>query len=208
MEFGQRLKKARLDKGLTQEHVATDFMVTRQTISSWENQKSYPDILSLIAISDYFDISLDILLKEDANMQTYLKKKEVEKRLRPLTALLVTVDIIFIILMTSDSFNLIKLSHDLSLAIFLFGMINVAALFILNNLKEILGINHHSKRGREIMAHLTSRKALAALILTLVIGIILTMANLPSFGGFLMGLAVVLLVNWLILHSMNKTRHR
>lgn len=48
MRFGERLKKARSDMNLTQGDVANELYITRQTISSWENEKTYPDISSLI----------------------------------------------------------------------------------------------------------------------------------------------------------------
>jgi len=63
MRFGERLKKARSDMNLTQGDVANELYVTRQTISSWENEKTYPDISSLIQLSNYYQISLDTLLK-------------------------------------------------------------------------------------------------------------------------------------------------
>lgn len=62
MKFGERLKNARLDMYLTQENVANELFITRQTISSWENEKTYPDISSLIKLSNYYHISLDVLL--------------------------------------------------------------------------------------------------------------------------------------------------
>ena len=48
MEIGQKLKDARIHSGLTQEVVAEKINVSRQTISNWENEKSYPDIISVI----------------------------------------------------------------------------------------------------------------------------------------------------------------
>ncbi len=72
MEIGSRLKNARNQKGMTQEHTAELLGVSRQTISNWENNKSYPDIISVIKMSDLYSVSLDHLLKEDNTMkQTY-----------------------------------------------------------------------------------------------------------------------------------------
>lgn len=59
------LKQRRLALGLTQQAVAEKLHVTRQAVSSWENGKSYPDIPSLIAISDFYALSLDYMLKGD-----------------------------------------------------------------------------------------------------------------------------------------------
>ncbi len=68
MNLGKQLLKIRKDNKMSQEDFAELFNVTRQTISSWENSKSYPDIETLVKISDQFHISLDILLKGDTEM--------------------------------------------------------------------------------------------------------------------------------------------
>ncbi|CEH33980.1 helix-turn-helix domain-containing protein [Romboutsia lituseburensis] len=74
MEVGSKLKKARIDSKLTQEKVAEEIQVSRQTISNWENEKSYPDIISVIKLSDLYNISLDELLKGDSNMIKHLEE--------------------------------------------------------------------------------------------------------------------------------------
>ena len=65
MELGQRIKDCRTEKGMTQEELADRIYVSRQTISSWENDKSYPDVHSLLMIGDLFGVSLDTLIKGD-----------------------------------------------------------------------------------------------------------------------------------------------
>ena len=64
MEISKCIKDARQKNNISQESLAEQLGVSRQTISSWENGKSYPDIVSIIKISDIFDISLDELLKD------------------------------------------------------------------------------------------------------------------------------------------------
>lgn len=72
MEIGAIIKKARNEASLTQEQAAESLGVSRQTISNWENGKSYPDIISVIKMSDLYSVSLDYLLKEETSMkQTY-----------------------------------------------------------------------------------------------------------------------------------------
>ena len=72
MEIGCKLKNARNEKGITQEQAAELLDASRQTISNWENNKSYPDIISVIKMSDIYSVSLDHLLKEEKSMnQTY-----------------------------------------------------------------------------------------------------------------------------------------
>ena len=73
MEIGSKIKNARNEAGYTQERAAEALGVSRQTISNWENKKSYPDIVSVIKMSDLYSVSLDHLLKEEKEMKdTYL----------------------------------------------------------------------------------------------------------------------------------------
>ena len=75
MQLGQTIQKIRKENHLTLEEFAEIFHVTRQTVSNWENEKSYPDLLTLVAISDNFHISLDKMLKEDIKMTEKLNKE-------------------------------------------------------------------------------------------------------------------------------------
>lgn len=68
MEIGKQIQKIRKENNLSQEQFGKRFHVTRQTVSNWENEKSYPDLQTLISISDGFDISLDKLLKDTPKM--------------------------------------------------------------------------------------------------------------------------------------------
>ena len=74
MEIEKKIKEARANAGLTQEQVAEKIMVSRQTISNWENGKSLPDIISIMKLSDLYQISLDELLKGDAKMKEKIEK--------------------------------------------------------------------------------------------------------------------------------------
>lgn len=60
---------------LSQEELAEKVYVTRQTISNWENSKSYPDIHSLLLLGSVFNISLDQLIKGDIDIM----KKEIKE---------------------------------------------------------------------------------------------------------------------------------
>jgi transcriptional regulator with XRE-family HTH domain len=77
IEIGKKVQLARKESGLTQEQAAEKLSVSRQTISNWENEKSYPDIISVIKMSDLYGISLDILLKGEEKMSNnYLQYLE------------------------------------------------------------------------------------------------------------------------------------
>lgn len=75
MKIGASISKIRKEEKMTQEEFAKLFHVTRQTVSNWENEKSYPDLETLVAISDNFHISLDQLIKGDKEMIEDLNKK-------------------------------------------------------------------------------------------------------------------------------------
>ena len=77
MELGSRIKQYRSTHGWNQDDLAEKMYVTRQTISNWENDKSYPDLQMLIDISNQFGISLDTLIKEDPKMVKTLDKERV-----------------------------------------------------------------------------------------------------------------------------------
>ena len=68
MELGKQIKKYRNEKELSQTALAERVFVSRQTISNWENDKSYPDIKSLVLLSEIFEISSDQLIKGDVDM--------------------------------------------------------------------------------------------------------------------------------------------
>lgn len=68
MELGNQIKKYRTDMQLSQEELADRIYVTRQTVSNWENDKSYPDIHSLLLLSTFFHVSLDQLIKGDVKV--------------------------------------------------------------------------------------------------------------------------------------------
>lgn len=68
MSFGETLQSLRKKQGLTQEALGEQLHVTRQTVSNWETGKNYPDLELLVALSNLFNVSLDILLKGDGHM--------------------------------------------------------------------------------------------------------------------------------------------
>lgn len=80
MELGKQIKKHRQEVQLSQEKLADRVYVSRQTISNWENDKSYPDVNSLVLLSEIFQISLDNLIKGDIEvMKDVIQKEEIVK---------------------------------------------------------------------------------------------------------------------------------
>ena len=80
MELNEQIKKYRTEMNLSQEELAEKIYVTRQSISNWENGKTYPDIHSLLSLSSLFGISLDQLVKGDIEiMKKEINEEEVRK---------------------------------------------------------------------------------------------------------------------------------
>ncbi len=77
MEVGERLKARRNELNLTQDQVAESLGITRQTMSNWENGRSYPDIERVIGLSELYALSLDELLKGDQKMVRHLQENTV-----------------------------------------------------------------------------------------------------------------------------------
>ncbi len=65
MKIGDKIKNARIQKNYTQEQAAENLLVSRQTISNWENGKTLPDIISIIKMSELYEVSIDALIKGD-----------------------------------------------------------------------------------------------------------------------------------------------
>ena len=113
MEIGKKLKEARLNRDLTQEVIAEKLNVSQAfisqlcsgAISNWENEKSYPDIISVIELSNLYSISLDDLLKGDDAMMEHLQESTnvVKSNQKLLRAIILNI-IVVILLVTLGMF--------------------------------------------------------------------------------------------------------
>lgn len=115
--FAEILKEHRNKIGLTQQEVGDRLHVSRQTVSNWENGKNYPDIPTLIEISNQFSLSLDYLLKGD---QDYMKKVEKDYE------------------MINEQKRNKKLSRIVAITILLVMLIAVSGIFLQNYIDERL----------------------------------------------------------------------
>ena len=78
MEIGNQIKQHRATLNLSQEELAEQIYVTRQTLSNWENSKTYPDVNSLLRLSDAFGVTLDELVKGDIpKMKEQIKQTDI-----------------------------------------------------------------------------------------------------------------------------------
>ena len=155
MDIGTKIKNARIAAQLTQEQVADALGVSRQTMSNWENGKTYPAIISVIKMSDLYGISLDHLLKEReempmSNYMDYLEEStntvQSQKKLT-LTILLTTylgiwafaLIVFWFFISGSDA-----MGYSL---VFLWIILPVATLII----SLLIGKNNHLGKGKWLM---------------------------------------------------------
>lgn len=103
MTFGTRLKQSRQKQNLTQQQLADRLHVSRQTISGWENGRTYPDIDALIALSDLFSLSLDDFIRGDHKLVGDMRAKAqaATKARRAYWVLLVAVALLMVLVLGS-----------------------------------------------------------------------------------------------------------
>ena len=70
MEFNEKLQLLRRAKGISQEKLAEEIGVPQQLVAKWEEGDEIPDMHSLMALSDWFNVSLDELLRDRINLRT------------------------------------------------------------------------------------------------------------------------------------------
>lgn len=81
MEIGKRIREYRKIYNLSQEQLADKIFVSRQTVSNWENNKTYPDIQIIVSLSILFNVSLDELIREDLEeMKMKISNNKATKR--------------------------------------------------------------------------------------------------------------------------------
>ena len=191
MELNTQIRKYRAGMKLSQEELAEKVYVTRQTISNWENGKSYPDIHSLLLLGSLFNVSLDQLIKGDIEiMKEEIKEVEINKLNRYGT--------IFTILLVVTIISAVPLVlwfdvYGMAAGVILFGVTMYFALKVekvkkenaVQTYKEIVAFTE-GKRLDEIDKIQESGKRLYQKILL-------------ALGSALIALAVCLLTAWLIL---------
>ena len=82
--LGNNIRKIREENDISQRELGEVLHVTKQTISNWENGKSYPDLQTLVAISNRYGVSLDVMLKEDLELIAEIdrQRKAARRRIR------------------------------------------------------------------------------------------------------------------------------
>ena len=88
MELGSHIKDHRARRGMSQEQLAEAIFVSRQTISNWETDRTYPDVHSLLLLSNLFEVSVDELIKGDVEEMKAILSAEA-KRMNKLGAVMI-----------------------------------------------------------------------------------------------------------------------
>ncbi|HEP1293875.1 transcriptional regulator [Streptococcus pyogenes] len=114
MEIGQQIIRYRKQQALSQEELAEKVYVSRQSVSNWENDKTYPDIHSLLLLSQIFQVSLDQLIKGDIEKMKYTITQVDKKNFERDTKVMVTSMILLMI----SSYPLVYFLEWLGLGIF------------------------------------------------------------------------------------------
>ena len=107
MDVGERIKKYREKQNLSQDELALKIFVSRQTISNWETNKSYPDIKSLIMLSNIFNVSLDDFVKGDIEKMRKSVTQEEIKKFNKLGTIF-TLELIVLVISAYPLFKLTK----------------------------------------------------------------------------------------------------
>lgn len=79
MEFGEKLKQLREEKGMTQQKIADKLYVTRQAVSRWECGARYPDLLTAKKIAEILEVSVDEMLSGEEIRQNVEKEPMLAK---------------------------------------------------------------------------------------------------------------------------------
>lgn len=79
MLVGEKIKSYRIQFGFSQEDLAEKLDTSRQTISSWENGKTYPSVMTIVSLSEIFQVSVEALIKEDVQSMKEMMENKSEK---------------------------------------------------------------------------------------------------------------------------------
>lgn len=97
MDIGNRLKAARQKANFTQGEAAEALGVSRQTVSNWENNKTYPELSAVVNMSDLYELSLDELLKENTEYIRYINNSTQKKSFKLKLSIILEIIIFFAI---------------------------------------------------------------------------------------------------------------
>lgn len=145
MELSSQMKKYRSEAGLSQEALAEKIFVSRQTISNWETEKNYPDINSLLRMSEVFGITVDVLLKGDVEEMKEMVRKEDQMEFERLSRIYGCL----LFLMIFTPIPLVKILRFIGIAIWVcIAAVTIAVAAVVEKKKKELNVQTY----REIIA--------------------------------------------------------
>ncbi len=151
MDVGIRIKKYRQKQNISQDELAEKIFVSRQTISNWENNKSYPDIKSLMLLSDIFKVSLDDFMKGDIEEIRCLINNEKIKEFNVMGYIYMTELLILII----SAYPLFKLESNIGLIIWIsFFIVTLVTAGVIEKFKKSNNIQTY----KEIIAFIDGKQ--------------------------------------------------
>ena len=78
MTFGEKLKKARIEMGYTQEELADILTVSRAAVAKWESDRGMPEVTNLKVIAETLNVSVDYLLDDGSELDLSVTKKAID----------------------------------------------------------------------------------------------------------------------------------
>lgn len=150
MDTGVRIKQYRERQGITQEELALKVFVSRQTISNWETNKSYPDIKSLTLLSNIFHVSLDDFIKADIEEMRKIVDKDKIREFNIMSYIFLAEILIVMI----SAYPLFSLDGYIGVAVWLlFFVITFATAAIIEKFKK----NNDIQTYKEIIAFVENK---------------------------------------------------
>ncbi|KRM87268.1 helix-turn-helix domain-containing protein [Lacticaseibacillus thailandensis] len=197
MQIGIRLATARKANALTQQQVADQLHLTRQTVSNWENERSYPDVASLIDLSNLYGLSLDILLKEDNKMTEKVRSDAMAlKQARAMFWASWVIDVALAVLLILSAFNTagFELGSGATALTICVLLANFGVLFpARKNFRRLQGHDEQTQRHDQLMYLL--RIGVVGAIVVVLLGLVLLKHMSPMMMvGAAVGVTVGLIV--------------
>ena len=151
MDIGLRIKKFREQQKISQEELALQIFVSRQTISNWETNKSCPDVKSLIMLSNIFDVSLDSFIKEDIKEMREIVEKETVKKFNAMSFVFLAE----LIVVTISAYPLFSMDGYIGVAIWL--CLFAITLYTTSRIEKFKK-NHDIQTYKEILAFIDGKQ--------------------------------------------------
>lgn len=192
MNFAEKLKRCRETTNLTQLEVAERLHVSRKTISSWENERSFPDANSLVQLSDIYHVSVDDLIRDDRLLEHYEEQGKRDKNANRLFLYSYWCEIILLIF---GYFELMKIGG--------FHVLLVSPLLIINSVFFLVTFSDWKRFGNKQYLTFTLIGFIVAYIFHVIITLLgadrLSGESMDYVGGYIRGKFVLLTLLTIVL---------